>query len=140
MPNTVYLLHFDTLHRTRHYVGITKSDRLFRRMIEHAQARGGSTTARLIRQSSGFWLVHCWHGANFSTERRIKNAGHLRRSCPLCTPSLLDPGEAHNVHRFHASPPEIRRCFGNTARELPEWQSRLPLPVWLRAYCLRARS
>lgn len=88
---TLYLLCAERpLGRVRHYLGITRTERLAQRLREHAHRRGSSLTAALARRNDTLELVRLWHGASWDQERRIKRRGHYRRLCPVCQGASRD--------------------------------------------------
>lgn len=85
-PFVVYLLHFDLPDGgTRHYVGLTTPGRLARRFTEHANGRGARFTRRMLEQNATFRCSRIWPTATPHLERIIKNGGHFRQRCPVCS-------------------------------------------------------
>lgn len=90
---TIYLLHAHRpVGRVRHYLGITRTDRLALRLREHAHRRGSSLTAQLATLNDELLLARTWVGVDWAVERRMKRAGHYARLCPICR--HMDPEQA----------------------------------------------
>ena len=82
MPNTVYLLHFDTpLHHAQHYMGFT--DNLEARLLHHRGGTGARLMEVLREHNIGFSLVRTWDGDR-NKERRLKKWKNGRQLCPVC--------------------------------------------------------
>lgn len=82
---TVYLLCYAVpIGRVRHYVGITRQDRLAARLREHALRRGSRLTAALASRNTSLELAKTWEAANWLLEREIKGRGSYPRICPIC--------------------------------------------------------
>jgi predicted GIY-YIG superfamily endonuclease len=98
----VYLLHFDEpASGISHYLGITRRDRLAKRMREHARGGGGATTRRLGRHNSQFHLVAVWPVLQRHDERKHKARGHYKTKCPICSPVLTAPViSTHTIELF----------------------------------------
>lgn len=85
MDWTIYLIHFDAPDiRARHYLGITKTDRVERRWQEHAAGRGASLTRRVALTGTPLQIARLWHPADYGLERRLKQRGHAAELCPIC--------------------------------------------------------
>lgn len=92
---TIYLLHFDQRVRgCLHYVGITGVNNLHVRLNRHARGRGANLTRRAVVEGVGFTCVRTWPASTYQQERRLKNAGHYERLCPMCTTELELTGPA----------------------------------------------
>ncbi len=82
---TIYLLHLDPpVGRAAHYLGSCYSERLPERMKEHAHGRGAALTAAAVKGGSRFILAATWTTDDRSLEQRMKQAGHLKKKCPIC--------------------------------------------------------
>lgn len=82
----VYLLHFDQpVKRQLHYCGICKAERLHRRQLDHLSGHGAQLTRRAVAQGSGWQIVRLWQTDNRELERTLKQAGHFKRHCFVCT-------------------------------------------------------
>lgn len=82
---TIYLLHAHRpVRNARHYLGITRTDRLAKRVREHAHRRGSSLTAQLAAINDELLLARTWQDVSWEEERRMKQAGHYARLCPIC--------------------------------------------------------
>lgn len=98
----IYLLHFDRAWKgVRHYIGYCSDDRLEARMAEHAAGRGASLTAEMMRQGIGFTVARIYPQLDRTAERRMKNASHYGKRCPICNPQL--DSEAIRVE-LHVAP------------------------------------
>lgn len=85
--HTVYLLHFTMPDGTvRHYVGLTTPGRLPKRLSEHAAGTGSRFTRAMLEAGGAFVVSRQWGTHDPRLERTIKNGGHYRRRCPLCSP------------------------------------------------------
>lgn len=83
--HVLYLLHAEVpVGRVRHYLGITRADRLPQRLNEHAQRRGSRLTAELARRNRRLLLAQLWQAATPELERRMKARGHYDQHCPVC--------------------------------------------------------
>lgn len=88
-PWTIYTLHFEPpCGRFQHYTGITRADRLEKRMAEHAAGRGARLTARAIAGGSTIFLAAQQPCYNAQDEKRLKHKGNARTRCPFCSPQL----------------------------------------------------
>lgn len=104
LPHTkylIYLLHFDQpVGRARHYLGITKAERLPKRMREHQVGNAASLTRLAGSRSIGWTLAGLWPTDDPALEKKMKRAGHLNHRCSECA----NPGHVHNlfaaVHHF----------------------------------------
>lgn len=91
--HVIYLLHAPRpIGKVRHYLGITRHDRLAKRLREHAHQRGSSLTAQLAARNRELLLARVWENASWEEERRMKQAGHYARLCPICP--QMDPEQA----------------------------------------------
>lgn len=89
--NTIYLLHFpNALGRVRHYLGITRTDRLAMRLREHAHRRGAALTAALASVNTEFVIAWTMAPATYADERRLKDRGHYSKLCPVCRSGSID--------------------------------------------------
>lgn len=89
---TIYLLHFEPPYKhARHYYGWTRGRSVRRRVNLH---RRGKSRARLVMAavSAGCALIvaRTWKNATRDDERRLKNAGHAPRECPICRKALVE--------------------------------------------------
>lgn len=90
-PLTVYLLHAPVgIGRTKHYLGITRTERLAARLREHAMRRGSSLTAALAARNDHLLLARTWAVGSYADERRLKNRGHYQKLCPVCRQGTAD--------------------------------------------------
>lgn len=105
-PLTIYLLHFDrNVGQARHYLGITRADRLDERLAEHCGEHAASLTSRAAQQQIPFTLVRTWPAETYADERRMKRAGHLRERCPICRGDLdIDGKWKRYVQRTTTAP------------------------------------
>lgn len=123
---TLYLLHFNEPisggHTCQHYLGYT-TDRLSRRLLEHANGRGARLTQVARERGIGWSLVRTWPGATRSDERHLKDRHYGNLLCPTCSPTahrglLLPSGWSRaRIHR-----PGLRFV-------LPSFQAPLGLPL-----------
>jgi len=92
-PRTIYLLHFEQPVRgCLHYLGITESTRLFKRLREHCGPYGSNLTSQAARKGVRFHCVEVWPNATFVRERQMKRISHLSKRCWMChdrAPELL---------------------------------------------------
>lgn len=90
----VYLLHFfPPLGRTKHYLGITRNGRLKARLAEHQALRGARLTSRALRAGCKLYVARTWITENPSLEAATKQNHNFSRLCPLCNPTIADPGQ-----------------------------------------------
>lgn len=88
-PWTVYLLHFERKVRgAQHYLGITRSARLDRRMHDHCGEHGSRLTALACKSGIGFTLARTWPAESLDLEKRLKASGHFAKLCPICRGEL----------------------------------------------------
>lgn len=86
LPFIVYLLHIDPpVARARHYMGICRHDRLAARLREHCGGHGARLTSLAVAQGSSLYLASTRFVRSPKNERLLKNAGHYRRVCSLCS-------------------------------------------------------
>jgi predicted GIY-YIG superfamily endonuclease len=85
----VYLIHIDKpigteRHSAQHYIGYTEN--LIERLATHR--KGGAGAAKLLAHAKllgvKWQCVRTWFGADRAFERRLKNAGHYSKLCPIC--------------------------------------------------------
>lgn len=123
----IYLLHADVpAGRSRHYLGVTRADRLRDRLHEHTHRRGASLTAELARRNSVLILARLWSDASWDLERRLKNQGNHKRLCPVCLKadpsaglavlSCPDLKEVEQDPGFIGFPPRPPRARGDPQR------------------------
>lgn len=125
-PLSVYLLHFDQpLGHQQHYLGITRTDRLHRRMEEHQRGRGARLTARLSAQGLGFTLTHIIPDASPEIEKRLKQASRFKRLCPLCSPQLDNGAISGEFPHYPAPVVETRETLGGWGPAGPMFPSRM---------------
>lgn len=87
----VYILHADKpLGRARHYIGITRTNRLRQRMREHASGRGSAITRAMLMQGSTLYVARVIPIDDPYQERALKISGHHERKCPICQNTPLD--------------------------------------------------
>lgn len=86
---TVYLIHFDRpFHHAQHYLGW--SENVSQRFAEHLSGTKGSRLLLAVRQAGiPFKIVRTWPDTDRNFERRLHNARHNRRLCPVCNPAAL---------------------------------------------------
>lgn len=90
-PYTIYLLHFERpIGRVRHYLGITRTDRLAARLREHAHRRGAALTAALAGRNHEMIVAGTWDARSFADERRMKDRGKYSRLCGVCRGDVQD--------------------------------------------------
>jgi predicted GIY-YIG superfamily endonuclease len=80
----VYLLHFEQTGKAKHYIGICLKERLTKRLWEHATQRGARLTSRVVAAGHTLYLTKTWEACDPQLEKRIKQAGHFERRCPMC--------------------------------------------------------
>lgn len=103
----VYLLHFDQeTGGKRHYCGFTADKNLLDRLDAHRRGRGANLTRRATASGAGFTLAHVWHGAGPDLERKLKQRGHLKQWCRLCSTQL--DGEPNQTRLHFAALPHTR--------------------------------
>jgi hypothetical protein len=86
LPWVVYLLCFDRpVDGLRHYVGITTTNRLQHRMLEHHHGRGSRLTAAAHDQEVPFALTALWPCASPSIEHVIAGTPFLSSQCSRCS-------------------------------------------------------
>lgn len=89
MIYAIYLLHFDQPVGVRlHYIGSARTDQLERRLRNHANGIGARLPRLAMEQGSGFTLSRLWMATSRDPERLLKENGHFKRHCPICTPSI----------------------------------------------------
>lgn len=97
---TVYVLHFTPPHgRFQHYIGITKSGRLDKRIHEHLAGRGAALVRRAVDAGCEVWLGHSFLTADPSDERKLKDRHGARAVCSICRPGLR---RDHPPRKFEA--------------------------------------
>lgn len=104
---TLYLLHFEPqVGRCRHYLGLTRTPRLARRLAEHMAGRGARLTTRAIEAGAAVSLVRLWTADDPQEEQRLKRRGHFRRHCPLCGGAPAAAPDLPRVLHPTYSPPD----------------------------------
>lgn len=89
LPFLVYLLHIDPpVARARHYLGLCRHDRLAARLREHGGGHGASLTAQAVERGCGLYLVHAEYVRKPENEKLLKQRGHYRSMCPVCSKGL----------------------------------------------------
>jgi len=79
---TVYLLHFaKPLWGIRHYIGWTSN--LRRRIHQHANGLGSTTTRDFFTHNIPFTVARLWHNSTDLLEQQLIRAG-ADRYCPIC--------------------------------------------------------
>lgn len=88
----IYLLHADksvgTVGRNsaQHYIGYAKEDGLWRRLMEH---QNNTSRAKIITAfhevGAKLYLVRLWPEGGQALERHLKETGHYKSRCPVCT-------------------------------------------------------
>lgn len=84
LPWIIYLLHFDVVTGSKHYVGITEPPRLDARMREHASGRGSKTTAEACALGLTWKLAATFPTDDRSLEQKLQNYPRLDMFCPVC--------------------------------------------------------
>jgi hypothetical protein len=85
LPWVVYLLCFDRpVDGLRHYVGITTTNRLQHRMIEHQNGRGARLTTLAHQLEIPFALTALWPCASPAIEHVIAGTPFLSSQCSRC--------------------------------------------------------
>lgn len=80
-----YLLHFERpLGRARHYLGITRTDQLQRRLRDHATGNGARLTRAAVQRGVKIGVVRIFRRQSWEAERLLKRRGNLHRLCPVC--------------------------------------------------------
>lgn len=104
-PFVVYTLHLAApIGRARHYTGITRRDRLMKRMQEHGHGRGASLTAKAAARDIAMYLVDLIPADSPAQERTIKNRGHAALRCPICNPARAAGSSVSEPFRLPALP------------------------------------
>lgn len=87
---TVYLIHFERpFHHAQHYLGW--SENVAERFTEHQTGTKGSRLLLAVRQAGiRFTIVRTWPDTDRHFERKLHNARHNKRLCPVCTPMALN--------------------------------------------------
>jgi predicted GIY-YIG superfamily endonuclease len=117
--HVLYLLHFpEEVSGARHYLGITTPSNLRTRLRKHLGGFGAGLTARAAAQCSHFVLVALWSRASYDFERSVKNRGHLKTYCKLC--SKMDRKRQRHIHHLSVvlSIPKAVEAQGLSARPL----------------------
>lgn len=85
----IYLLHFDQpVGTARHYLGTCLDDRLDQRLLEHARGNGANLVRVAMKRGIKVRLARTIPNQHSAVERQLKNAGHMKKLCPLCCPML----------------------------------------------------
>lgn len=96
-PHVLYLLHFpQRVSGAQHYLGITTLTALRQRLTTHCAGFGSGLTSRAAFECEHMNLVALWTKADYKLERRIKDGGHLRQYCCVCSGDLR--GRQRRVH------------------------------------------
>lgn len=81
----VYLLCFDGPDPfPKHYVGVTQTSRLAKRMMEHRAGKGGVATQQARREQRGWSLARTWPTDDITLERRLAAYDGIASVCPIC--------------------------------------------------------
>ncbi len=81
----VYLLHIDPpLRHSRHYVGTSRPDQLYGRILRHKAGTGGVLPREAVRRGSIISVALVWPLGDRAHERYVKRHGGASRYCPLC--------------------------------------------------------
>ena len=105
-PYIVYVLHFDRpVGPARHYIGITRRERLAQRMHDHQGTSASWLTAKAAKLGIGFTLAKTFDAESHADEQRIKRAGHFDKICPICRGDLDLWGTRLHYAPRPASPP-----------------------------------
>lgn len=118
----LYLLHFDPpVGRAQHYLGYTTPENLALRMTTHARGHGAALTRRAFEQGSKVYFARTFPDQDKHTERRLKQAGHMKRLCPLCCEALARmKSEVYEIDPKRPDRPPARPVLG--------WQSSPRVP------------
>lgn len=69
----------------RHYVGLTKEERLNTRMMEHLSGRSKVGVIKAFLENGGaLTLVRTWPDGGPALEKYLKKSGHFSDLCPIC--------------------------------------------------------
>lgn len=84
----VYLIHFHKpLKHARHYLGFCATDdSLDKRLTDHLCGMGARLLEVLFEVGIEWSCVRVWYGADRKFERKLKDAKHGGRFCPVCNP------------------------------------------------------
>ena len=81
----VYLIHFErALKHAGHYLGSAEDPS--KRLARHRRGQGARLLAVLNEKNISFKIVRVWRGAGRAFERKLKDAGHNNKLCPICFP------------------------------------------------------
>lgn len=84
----VYLLHFEDKigspkHHAQHYTGTCEDTS---RIEDHVRGTSGAKIVQEFRRRGiNFVVARTWPGGR-GVERQLKQQGHAKRICPVCTP------------------------------------------------------
>lgn len=91
----IYMLHSSVaLGRTgrasgRHYIGYCEDGFLWERMKDHHSGRSKVSIIRAFLEAGAtLYLVRVWPDGGPALERHLKNRGHYKSHCPVCSGSL----------------------------------------------------
>lgn len=80
----VYLIHFEEPYKhARHYIGFTESN-LEQRIDSHRKGTGSNLMKVVTNAGINWEVVRVWEDGDRNFERRLKNASHSSRHCPIC--------------------------------------------------------
>lgn len=83
----IYLLHFDQpVSHALHYLGSTTPTNFDKRMRAHANGYGSNLTTRVFKTGIPISIAYMWLTPSRELERKLKNNGHFKRICPVCSP------------------------------------------------------
>jgi hypothetical protein len=99
----IYLLHstvsLGTTGRNAgcHYIGYCEDGRLWQRMKEHHTGKSKVSIIRAYQEAGAtLYLVRVWPDGGQALERHLKNRGHYRSHCPICS-NILKPEQAVSI-------------------------------------------
>lgn len=100
----VYLLHIEPpVARARHYMGICRHDRLKARLKEHAGGHGARLTGEAVERGSSLFFVCAEYVSSPDHERVLKQRGHYRRLCWLCSGEVDEADSLAQLFRLVTS-------------------------------------
>lgn len=103
---TIYLLHFDQpVAGKRHYIGITRPNRLQARMIEHTTGRGSQRTRQACQQDTAWRLARTWRTEDPGLEKRLIPREEALKLCPVCRG--LTAGRRYNPTQHALNPKSV---------------------------------
>lgn len=81
----VYIIHFDKpFKHALHYIGYCKDELFEKRMEHHRKGTGARLLNAVNKAGIGWSVVRTWPGEDGNFERKLKNASHSKRHCPIC--------------------------------------------------------